>query len=96
MVYIHAVGGSRDDNVILTNGPVGTNSSGLSGVQESGVHVRAEQDHLQHVQNQAYDKPGSDAGLQHTYATLEPPPSETCFKQGIQYTCSSIQCMNAF
>ena len=79
---MYAANGSHDGNVTLTNGPVGTNSSGLSSIRESEVRARTQQDHLQHVQNQAYAKAGSDVGLQHTYATLEPPPSETCFKQG--------------
>ena len=79
---MYAASGSHDGNVTLTNGPVGTNLSGLSSARESEVHARTQQDHLQHVQNQAYAKAGSDAGLQHTYATLEPPQSKTCFKQG--------------
>ena len=89
-ICMHAASGSHDDNVTLTNGPVGTNSSDLSSVRESEVRVRTRQDHSQHVQNPAYDKAGSDAALQHTYATLEPPPSETCSKQGNLH----LQCIN--
>ena len=89
-VHMYAASSSNGNNVTLINGPVGTNSSGLSSVQEGGVCVRTRKDPLQHVQNQAHDIASSDMGLQHTYATIEPPspinmknhPSETYFKEG--------------
>ena len=89
MLTLFTASSSHDDNAALTNGPVGRNVGDHFSVQESTANVRTV-----HIQNQAYDNANSGTGLQHTYATFEPPPinmkkhpPETYSKQGNFQNC---------